>query len=181
MSPPPSDYWSSVQPESSEQQTSGMGILARQQVSHCQRKTANFNNSVLIVFSICSFIFKSLREKMGLDRCRITVSVFIDLTLCVCVHVFFCEQIRVCILKQNSLTSYTLFFFSCSFFPQGSAAAPIAHSVLEFFLDFDIPLYELYGMSECTGPQTLSLPQGNWQTGGIEYLSPMVQIECYQI
>lgn len=43
------------------------------------------------------------------------------------------------------------------FFPQGSAAAPIARSVLEFFLDFDIPLYELYGMSESTGPQTLSL------------------------
>ena len=40
---------------------------------------------------------------------------------------------------------------------QGSAAAPIARSVLEFFLDFDIPIYELYGMSESTGPQTLSL------------------------
>ena len=40
---------------------------------------------------------------------------------------------------------------------QGSAAAPIARSVLDFFLDFDIPLFELYGMSESTGPQTLSL------------------------
>jgi len=40
---------------------------------------------------------------------------------------------------------------------QGSAAAPIARSVLDFFLDFDIPIYELYGMSESTGPQTLSL------------------------
>lgn len=40
---------------------------------------------------------------------------------------------------------------------QGSAAAPIARSVLEFFLDFDIPIYELYGMSESSGPQTLSL------------------------
>lgn len=40
---------------------------------------------------------------------------------------------------------------------QGSAAAPIARSVLEFFLEFDIPIYELYGMSESSGPQTLSL------------------------
>ncbi len=59
----------------------------------------------------CRLIFKSLREKMGLDRCRI----------------------------------------------MGSAAAPIARSVLEFFLDFDMPIYELYGMSESSGPQTISL------------------------
>ncbi len=39
----------------------------------------------------------------------------------------------------------------------GSAAAPIARSVLEFFLDFDMPIYELYGMSESSGPQTISL------------------------
>ena len=58
-----------------------------------------------------SVIFKNMREKMGLDRCRI----------------------------------------------QGSAAAPIGRSILEFFLDFDIPLFELYGMSESSGPQTLSL------------------------
>ena len=47
--------------------------------------------------------------------------------------------------------------FLFSLMSQGSAAAPIARSVLEFFLDFDIPIYELYGMSESTGPQTLSL------------------------
>lgn len=29
---------------------------------------------------------------------------------------------------------------------------------LEFFLSLDIPLYELYGMSESTGPHTISLP-----------------------
>ncbi len=44
---------------------------------------------------------------------------------------------------------------------QGSSAAPISRKVLEFFLDFDLPLYELYGMSESTGPQTLSL-YGKW-------------------
>ena len=35
-------------------------------------------------------------------------------------------------------------------------AAPIAKNVLEFFLDFDIPIYEIYGMSESSGPQTVS-------------------------
>ena len=40
---------------------------------------------------------------------------------------------------------------------QGSAAAPIARSVLDFFLEFDMPIYELYGMSESTGPQALGL------------------------
>ncbi|CAI8023833.1 Long-chain-fatty-acid--CoA ligase ACSBG2 [Geodia barretti] len=65
-----------------------------------------------------TFVFKNLREKMGLERCR------------------------VC----------------------GSAAAPISRSVLEFFLDFDIPIYELYGMSESSGPQTLSLI-GHHKTG----------------
>ena len=35
-------------------------------------------------------------------------------------------------------------------------AAPIARDVLEFFLDLDIPIYEIYGMSESSGPQTVS-------------------------
>ena len=35
-------------------------------------------------------------------------------------------------------------------------AAPIAKNILEFFLDFDIPIYEIYGMSESSGPQTVS-------------------------
>ncbi|XP_064385622.1 long-chain-fatty-acid--CoA ligase ACSBG2-like isoform X2 [Halichondria panicea] len=65
-----------------------------------------------------TFVFKSLREKMGLERCKIA----------------------------------------------GSSAAPISRKVLEFFLDFDLPLYELYGMSESTGPQTLSL-YGAHKTG----------------
>ena len=35
-------------------------------------------------------------------------------------------------------------------------AAPIAKNVLHFFLDLDIPIYEIYGMSESSGPQTVS-------------------------
>ncbi|XP_023699741.2 long-chain-fatty-acid--CoA ligase ACSBG2 [Paramormyrops kingsleyae] len=39
-----------------------------------------------------------------------------------------------------------------------TGAAPITRDTLEFFLSLDIPVYELYGMSECSGPHTLSLP-----------------------
>jgi len=39
---------------------------------------------------------------------------------------------------------------------QASAAAPITQETIEFFQSLDIPVYEIYGMSECTGPQTLS-------------------------
>ncbi|XP_041862858.1 long-chain-fatty-acid--CoA ligase ACSBG2 isoform X2 [Melanotaenia boesemani] len=40
-----------------------------------------------------------------------------------------------------------------------TGAAPITKDTLEFFLSLDIPLYELYGMSECTGPHTISGPE----------------------
>ena len=40
-----------------------------------------------------------------------------------------------------------------------STAAPISKDTLEFFLSLGIPLTEVYGMSECTGPGTISLPQ----------------------
>ncbi|KAG7513192.1 long-chain-fatty-acid-CoA ligase ACSBG2 isoform X1 [Solea senegalensis] len=39
-----------------------------------------------------------------------------------------------------------------------TGAAPITKDTLEFFLSLDIPLYELYGMSESSGPHTISLP-----------------------
>ena len=39
-----------------------------------------------------------------------------------------------------------------------TGAAPITKDSLEFFLSLDIPLYELYGMSESTGPHTVSVP-----------------------
>jgi long-subunit acyl-CoA synthetase (AMP-forming) len=39
-----------------------------------------------------------------------------------------------------------------------SSAAPISLETLEFFLSLGIPILELYGLSECTGPATLSLP-----------------------
>lgn len=39
-----------------------------------------------------------------------------------------------------------------------TAAAPIAKETLEYFLSLNMPIYEVYGMSECAGPQTVSLP-----------------------
>lgn len=42
---------------------------------------------------------------------------------------------------------------------QVTAAAPISEETLNYFLSVNLPLYELYGMSECAGPTTLSLPE----------------------
>lgn len=53
-----------------ERQTSGLGILVGQQV----KKTPTLCVQCLMCCMVCSFVFKSLREKMGLDRCRICVS-----------------------------------------------------------------------------------------------------------
>ncbi len=44
------------------------------------------------------------------------------------------------------------------------SAAPIARETLEFFFSLGLPVYEVYGMSECTGPATLSLP-GRFRIG----------------
>ena len=40
-----------------------------------------------------------------------------------------------------------------------STAAPISLDTLEFFHSLEVPITEVYGMSECTGPGTLSLPR----------------------
>jgi long-subunit acyl-CoA synthetase (AMP-forming) len=47
-----------------------------------------------------------------------------------------------------------------------TGAAPISKDTLEFFLSLGIPLYEVYGMSECTGPATQSLPDA-YRTGSV--------------
>ncbi len=39
-----------------------------------------------------------------------------------------------------------------------TAAAPIGKSTLDFFFSLGIPIMEVYGMSECTGPSTVSTP-----------------------
>jgi len=65
-------------------------------------------------------VFSKVREKLGLDRCRLFVS----------------------------------------------TAAPISMDTLEFFLSLGIPITEVYGMSECTGPGTVSIPEPfKYETG----------------
>jgi long-subunit acyl-CoA synthetase (AMP-forming) len=44
------------------------------------------------------------------------------------------------------------------------SSAPISLDTLEFFLSLGIPILEVYGMSECTGPATLSWPE-EYRTG----------------
>lgn len=45
-----------------------------------------------------------------------------------------------------------------------SGAAPMMRETLEFFLSFDIPIYDVYGMSESSGPHIMSLP-GEFRIG----------------
>jgi long-subunit acyl-CoA synthetase (AMP-forming) len=52
-----------------------------------------------------------------------------------------------------------------------TSAAPISKSTLEFFLSLGLPIMEVYGMSECSGPATISLP-GRYKTG---WVGPVMQ------
>ena len=52
-----------------------------------------------------------------------------------------------------------------------TSAAPISRGTLEFFLSLGIPLMEVYGMSECTGPATVSLPN-RYRTGSVGTVIP---------
>jgi long-subunit acyl-CoA synthetase (AMP-forming) len=56
------------------------------------------------------------------------------------------------------------------------STAPIARETLEFFLSLGIPIMEVYGMSECTGPTTLSLP-GQVRTGWAGKAMPGAEVE----
>lgn len=52
-----------------------------------------------------------------------------------------------------------------------TSAAPISKDTLEFFLSLGIPIMEVYGMSECTGPATFSLPH-KYRTGWVGWCLP---------
>jgi long-subunit acyl-CoA synthetase (AMP-forming) len=47
-----------------------------------------------------------------------------------------------------------------------SAAAPISLGTLEFFLSLGIPILEIWGLSETSGPGTISVP-GRFRTGSV--------------
>lgn len=57
-----------------------------------------------------------------------------------------------------------------------TAAAPINPDLIKFFLTIGIPLYEVYGMSENTGPATATLP-GAAKVGSVGKPLPGVEVE----
>lgn len=57
-----------------------------------------------------------------------------------------------------------------------SSAAPISRDTLEFFLSLGVPICEVYGMSECTGPATASLPN-RYHTGKAGFVLPGAELK----
>ena len=57
-----------------------------------------------------------------------------------------------------------------------TSAAPISRDTLEFFLSLGVPICEVYGMSECTGPATASVPD-NYRTGKAGYCLPGAELK----
>jgi long-chain acyl-CoA synthetase len=56
-----------------------------------------------------------------------------------------------------------------------SGAAPIAREVLEFFASLDIPIWEVYGQSEGSGPTSLNVP-GKTKLGTVGPVLPGVEV-----
>lgn len=57
-----------------------------------------------------------------------------------------------------------------------TSAAPISRDTLEFFLSLGLPICEVYGMSECTGPATASLPD-RYYTGKAGFCLPGAELK----
>lgn len=61
-----------------------------------------------------------------------------------------------------------------------TGAAPITVECINFFGSLDIPVYELFGQSECTGPHSINLP-GKWKIGSIGNPLPGTRTRIDQI
>ena len=57
-----------------------------------------------------------------------------------------------------------------------TSTAPISRDTLEFYLSLGLPICEVYGMSECTGPATASLPH-KYHTGKAGFCLPGAEIK----
>ena len=57
-----------------------------------------------------------------------------------------------------------------------TSAAPISRDTLEFFLSLGLPICEVYGMSECTGPATASIPD-HYHTGKAGFCLPGAELK----
>jgi long-subunit acyl-CoA synthetase (AMP-forming) len=55
------------------------------------------------------------------------------------------------------------------------SAAPIAKETLDFFQSLGLPIMEIYGMSECTGPTTMSIPR-RYRLGRAGYAIPGTEL-----
>ena len=55
------------------------------------------------------------------------------------------------------------------------SSAPIAKETLDFFQSLGLPIMEAYGMSECTGPATMSLPE-RYRLGWAGYAIPGTEL-----
>jgi long-subunit acyl-CoA synthetase (AMP-forming) len=56
------------------------------------------------------------------------------------------------------------------------SAAPIAKETLDYFQSLALPIMEVYGMSECTGPTTMSLPR-RYRLGRAGYAIPGTELQ----
>jgi long-subunit acyl-CoA synthetase (AMP-forming) len=56
-----------------------------------------------------------------------------------------------------------------------TSAAPMTRSTLDFFLSLGIPILEVYGMSECTGPTTFST-EDRYRTGSAGWAIPGTEL-----
>jgi long-chain acyl-CoA synthetase len=57
------------------------------------------------------------------------------------------------------------------------SAAPIAKETLDFFQSLGLPIMEVYGMSECTGPATASIPS-RYRLGRAGYAIPGTELRA---
>ena len=56
-----------------------------------------------------------------------------------------------------------------------ASAAPIAKETLDYFQSLGLPIMEVYGMSECTGPATMSIP-GRYRLGRAGFALPGTEL-----
>ena len=57
-----------------------------------------------------------------------------------------------------------------------ASAAPIAKETLDYFQSLGLPIMEVYGMSECTGPTTMSIPS-RYRLGRAGFAIPGTELE----
>ena len=60
-----------------------------------------------------------------------------------------------------------------------TGAAPIMRETLEFFGSLGIPVLEMFGMTECTGPTTINMPKVmKW--GSIGYAPEGMEVQVFK-